>query len=741
MKKRMMKIVCFVVVVMIMIQMLHLIITNGIPAGTVMENRIDDFPSYVTYEVSGENSLEQSFITKYGYLENVKLVFLHVGEEYPGTMHLELKDSSNQVVWQTEKEISDISAGEWATFDIGQNVQMKKLYTLRIYTQQEQEPVLAMLINSAFDISENQNCYYQGQEIPGGLAETFDYRTTYSKIGKTLSCAIVLLIGFIVLDLLFVDDFLNKVKNILFDQQDIKKRYFYIGLGITVLIFLYAHFFKLAEVPYGVNIDEMGMGYDAWSMANFGVDRHLKSFPAYLINFCNGQSSLYMYMAALCIKVFGYSELVLRYPAFVNAILIAVFGALICHERWHKRSIVLLYLVLYSIFPVFIMFTRVGLDCNLMLGFSTMFLYFLMKAVQNGEKKFYVLAGVLAGITLYTYAISYLVMPLFLLFALLYLVSLKKLSIKQFIAFTIPLAVIATPLVLVQIVNMFDLPEFKLGFITITKLPIYREDELGFTHYFQNIYQTLVNILFHDNWHYDSIPKYNTMYWISVPFIVIGLIKTAAFIKSTLQEKKWNINLIILSWLVSVILVGGILDGGSGVTSYKVNGAFFATTYFCVEGLISLFAKLKDEKWIYGAIGTLAIVYGASFISFSEYYYYQYNEETYPSFFFCTTYHDAIETYNALDDSYKDRDVWVEAEGYRKIYFYGSILKSPYEIQYDEQTDGFEKFKFIKDMPEDIDSSVIYLLQEDSSDFAKELEKKGFIVSLVDTRFLCYYPN
>ena len=62
------------------------------------------------------------------------------------------------------------------------------------------------------------------------------------------------------------------------------------------------------DIPYGIHIDEAGMGYDAWSLQKYHVDRWLNHFPVYLINFGGGQSALYAYLCAMFIKLFGQGE-------------------------------------------------------------------------------------------------------------------------------------------------------------------------------------------------------------------------------------------------------------------------------------------------------------------------------------------------------------------------------------------------------------------------------------------------
>lgn len=84
------------------------------------------------------------------------------------------------------------------------------------------------------------------------------------------------------------------------------KKYYYIPC--LVLIFLLALFlraFELTEHPDIVHLDEAGLGYNAWCLAHYGVDRYLNKLPIYPQNFYGGQSPLYTYLVVLLIKTIG----------------------------------------------------------------------------------------------------------------------------------------------------------------------------------------------------------------------------------------------------------------------------------------------------------------------------------------------------------------------------------------------------------------------------------------------------
>ena len=129
------------------------------------------------------------------------------------------------------------------------------------------------------------------------------------------------------------------------------------------------------------------MAYDAWCLSNFGTDRYLKSFPVYLINYSGGQSAMYAYLCAPFIYFFGFSATIIRIPAMIFSVITFCGVIQIGKYIWNNKGINRLVGFLYIVLPVFLLLSRIGLDCNLMLGMSTIFLCFLLKAIENGKNK------------------------------------------------------------------------------------------------------------------------------------------------------------------------------------------------------------------------------------------------------------------------------------------------------------------------------------------------------------------
>ena len=219
------------------------------------------------------------------------------------------------------------------------------------------------------------------------------------------------------------------------------------GIILILALFLATRLYRLSEIPRGIHVDEAGMAFDALCLARYGTDRYGLSWPVYLTNYGSGQSALYAYLASVFIRIIGFRPAAFRLPAVCLGAVTVVFGYLIGRETMKKRSAVIL-AGLITLCPYYIMSSRWGLDCNLMLGFTVMSLYALMTAVSSGRKRMYALAGLSFGVTLYSYAVAFMALPFFLAPALLWLLWCKKTTITQILFFALPLGLLAAPLML-----------------------------------------------------------------------------------------------------------------------------------------------------------------------------------------------------------------------------------------------------------------------------------------------------
>ena len=115
-------------------------------------------------------------------------------------------------------------------------------------------------------------------------------------------------------------------------------------------------------------------------------------------------------------------------------------------------------------------------------------------AVLSAKKDWhYILAGICFGLTLYTYALSYILIPVFFVALAVYLIWVKKATLKQIVIMLIPILILAFPLLWTQIINYLGKGTIDLGFITIPQLFQYRIGEVGFENVLYNLNITNYN--------------------------------------------------------------------------------------------------------------------------------------------------------------------------------------------------------------------------------------------------------
>lgn len=496
-----------------------------------------------------------------------------------------------------------------------------------------------------------------------------------------------------------------------------RKRIIAIGLwGVLLIGFGMTRLFHLMEQPAGYHIDEAVMAYNAWCLPKYGVDRYLKSWPVYFKNFGGGQSSLYTFLCAFLFKGFGWHPFLIRMPAVLFSLLTLIFGIKIAQKIYSKDSY-LPYAVgaLLVICPYFILAGRFGLDCNLMLGMSTVFLYFFMDALEKGTYRSYVIAGGMGGLVLYTYALTYIILPLFLVMSLLYCIRIRKCEWKKWLIMAIPMGILAAPLIAVQIVNMFDLSEMTWGIFTITKMTNYRASEIE---HFQPIYfvQAWNSIFEGDPFAYNSIPGIPNLYGKTSILFVLGFICIMVKTILSVKNRKWVPSCLVLFWFLSVIFLCSHIVSNVN----KVNGIFFSVILIAIEGIWVLW---RARGWIAKGICCLWIlIYAWGFLRFGQYYYsgaYTLNNSQMD--YFDITVEEAI-TYIENNPQLQEKLTYMMEEG---IYYALSTRISPFELQIEERENNQYK-NYVWGQLGEISEDCNYIVRHVYTQYMEELRSAGF---------------
>lgn len=387
-------------------------------------------------------------------------------------------------------------------------------------------------------------------------------------------------------------------------------------LIIIMLVGIITRIIGFGEIPIGINVDEAGTMYDAYSIATYGTDRFNNSYPVYMINYGGGQSALYTYLAAILIKLFGFNLTVVRLPALIFSILFMIFGFLITKDFKNKKFAILVEFLIV-ICPWHFMQSRWALDCNLLSAMLLMSIYILTRAITKKSKILYFIAGIFFGISLYSYALSYIIVPIILLALFIYLLYTKRIKILDIIIFGIPLGLLAMPLILSVLINYGILEEVKLPFMSILKMWTFRASEVNISSIPHNILYLFKSMFAFDINDYNSFPIFGTIYYISIPFTIIGFIDSIKTIKKDIKEKQLSLDIIMLINFPAVAICNIVVEPGVG----RMNPIYFPLLYYTALGIkyVSI-----DRKVIFNFIIAIYVIF---YMAFLAYYFGVYGKE------------------------------------------------------------------------------------------------------------------
>ena len=491
-----------------------------------------------------------------------------------------------------------------------------------------------------------------------------------------------------------------------------KENIYYIILIAILLVGIITRVIKFGEIPIGLNVDEAGIIYDAYCIEEYGTDRFNNSYPVYMINFGGGQSALYTYVTAILFKIFGVSLTVARIPALIFSILFMVFGFLITKDFKNKKLAILVEFLI-AIAPWHFMQSRWALDCNLMSSILLMSIYALIKAKN---KILYFVAGVLFGISLYTYALSYIAIPIILLLLLGYMLYIKKIKISDIIVFAVPLAIIATPLILYMLVNMGVLQEIKTPYMSILKMWTFRIGEVNFNNIFQNFINMFKCIFAFDMNNYNAFPTTGTLYYISIPFAILGFYKSIKSVVQDFKQKKFGLDIVMLINFIAVFICGILIVPGIN----RINAIYISVIYYTALGIQYV---SENRKYVLGIITAIYIIL---FVAFLYQYFGVYAKQESNSGFNKS----AIDVVKYIESNDKFDGKFINTRlRVTQPYIYVLIAKQMTPIEFNENAiigkslvHAVDRYIFYIDT---ISDNVVYLIQDDD-EFVQKLISEGF---------------
>ena len=370
---------------------------------------------------------------------------------------------------------------------------------------------------------------------------------------------------------------------------------------VGIIIIFITVIYQFGTLPAFMGVDEAAMAYDAHCIANYGTDRYLNSFPLYLTNFGSGQSTLCCYLAVAFIKLLGDNIIAYRMPALFVYLLAVVASYLLVSKAKDKKT-ALLFTFLIITCPWNILTAREALDCNLYAGMFMLSLFLIQRAQKNYQ---YILAGLVLGLTLYTYCLSWITLPLFLVVWSIYMLYMKKIKIKQLILIAVPTFILAMPFIYFLLLNLGIVESTQIGIFTLPILQDFRIDQISVCNIVKTGLESLKTIFF----------TKQALYFIYVPLFIIGFIIGIIQTCKKIKKKEYSLTSVFVIAFITLLL--GLLCTRIP-TANKANVIYIPILYFVTLAILSI---AKYSKWIFMAV---FICISILCINFEIYYYSSY---------------------------------------------------------------------------------------------------------------------
>lgn len=506
---------------------------------------------------------------------------------------------------------------------------------------------------------------------------------------------------------------------------------------IFALIFATRLFF-LGKAPAGINQDEAMAGYQALSMNAEGTDLFGYHNPVYFVAWGSGMSVLPSYIMRISFAFIDNKVVALRLPqAIMSCVALVTFYLLM--KRFVPRKKAIVALILAAVMPWNFMSGRWAIDCYMLPVFMLLGTYFFVRGMDSG--KWWIVSAICWGLSLYCYALSWMAVPGILLFYFLYGIKTGKIKCtKSTIRWGVPsiviLLLLAIPLILFLLVNYGIIPEIRLSWISIPKLPGMRSSEISLKGLLSgtNLSAFLQLLLTqNDKLINNTTLFYGLFYHFSLVFIVLGIILVVKRTITEFRKKEFIAEVLVLIPLVIYFVLALLVDN---INANKINGMLWPLTVCMIIGVFAVADKVGH------CIGAAMIgLYLMFFLSFGIYYMTDYRELLQAVNWY------GLEDAVAFADELDVEHIYVaEDYSYAKVLFASEISAKEYQetVVYEKypaawlKVKSFGRYVMELDLDASPDENAAYIIGYDHVDI---FENAGFEVEAFGYSLVAYMPE
>ncbi len=243
---------------------------------------------------------------------------------------------------------------------------------------------------------------------------------------------------------------------------------YHILFCLVLILGILARVWGFGVLPAGMAKDEAMIGVDAYTLLHYGTDRFGNSYPVHLSSYGTGQNVLYAVLLIPFIAIRDLTPLVVRLPMLIVGILsLPLLYIIARHISDRKYALIAMFLL--AINPWHIVLSHWALESNLLPFVFMIGFVFLLKSRRHNWV--FILAGLFFGLCYYAYGTAYVAVTIFMVAAASILLWYKRVSLRNLVLGMVVFILVALPIGLFVLVNLFHWDTLHLGPVTIPRLP------------------------------------------------------------------------------------------------------------------------------------------------------------------------------------------------------------------------------------------------------------------------------
>ena len=325
---------------------------------------------------------------------------------------------------------------------------------------------------------------------------------------------------------------------------------------------------------------------------------------------------------------------------------------------------------------------------------------------------------------MYSYALSYFMVPIFLVLITLYLLYTRKITFPRAILFAITVCITAIPVILFACSLLFQWePIHFLGFV-ISPIASDRMKDVASSSFWENVTDIIKITLTHSFYPQDAVDKFYTLYPVSIPFIVLGMVYSVYRVVISVVKKTFHPASLYLFFYISGLITIG-LTGTQYV--YRANSFFICYLYFWISGIALVYNFLSVYRKPFATV--LACSYLLWTASFMNYYFRIYTlADQYPNSLYNVPINEAVDY---VETHAKFTTLYLDCTGMSEFYYF-YYPADPATRDDDHYIKGSHSYEFWIYYKTPVDSSNAYLVRKENREFLEKLSFSGISFQTVE---------